>query len=87
MVAPLLYDIQQNCLGTVPIMYVDDLALLMKGSKTEVCTQVLRAINQLKEFARLSGLNLNVDKSKILLKGDINASDLFDTELFNSDQN
>ena len=81
MVAPLLYDSQQHCPSAVPRMYADDLALLFTGQSTYVHAMVMQVLHRLRIFSKLCGLKINVDKSKLLLKGDLSPADYKDTQL------
>ena len=81
MVSPLLYDLRQHYLSAVPRMYVDDLALIFTGQSTQVHAMVMQVLHRLRIVSNLSGLKINVDKSKLLLKGDLSPADYRDTQL------
>ena len=81
MVSPLLYDLHQHCPSAAPRMYVDDLALIFTGQSTYVHAMVMQVVHRLRIFSKLSRLKMNVDKSKLLLKGDLSPADYRDTQL------
>ena len=41
----------------------------------------MQVLHRLRYFSKLSGLKINVDKSKLLLKGDLSPADYRDTQL------
>ena len=81
MVSPLLYDLQQHYPSAVPRMYVDDLAQIFTGQSTHVHAIVMQVLHRLRFFSKLSGLKINVDKSKLLPKWDLSPADYRDTLL------
>ena len=81
MVSPLLYDLQQHHPSVVPRMYVDNLALIFTGQSIHVHALVMQVLHGLRIFSKLSGLKINVDKNKLLLKGDLSPADYRDTQL------
>ena len=62
-------------------MYIDDLALIFTGRSIHVHALVMQVLHKLRYFSKLSGLKINVDKSKVLLKGDWSLADYKDAQL------